>query len=109
MTHAWLFTGPPGSGRSVAARAFAAALLCPSGGCGECASCRQVRAGFQALAGAEPARYLVLDADRPTDEITRDIQERIRGMLPDPVPSVAEAATGDFPAIKESDEPARFR
>ena len=29
MTHAWLFTGPPGSGRSVAARAFAAALLCP--------------------------------------------------------------------------------
>ena len=27
MTHAWLFTGPPGSGRSVAARAFAAALL----------------------------------------------------------------------------------
>jgi len=70
---------------------------------------QRVRAGFQALAGAEPARYLVLDADRPTDEITRDIQERIRGMLPDPVPSVAEAATGDFPAIKESDEPARFR
>jgi len=70
---------------------------------------QRVRAGFQALARAEPARYLVLDADRPTDEITRDIQERIRGMLPDPVPSVAEAATGDFPAIKESDEPARFR
>ena len=36
MTHAWLFTGPPGSGRSVAARAFAAALQCPSSGCGEC-------------------------------------------------------------------------
>ncbi len=32
MTHAWLFTGPPGSGRSVAARSFAAALLCPDGG-----------------------------------------------------------------------------
>ena len=30
MTHAWLFTGPPGSGRSVAARAFAAALQCPA-------------------------------------------------------------------------------
>ncbi|MCW2597306.1 MAG: polymerase delta subunit, partial [Jatrophihabitans sp.] len=28
MTHAWLFVGPPGSGRSVAARAFAAALQC---------------------------------------------------------------------------------
>jgi len=53
MTHAWLFTGPPGSGRSVAARAFAAALLCgdadgDGGGCGECASCRQVLAGTHA-------------------------------------------------------------
>src|SRR5450631_3468756 len=45
MTHAWLFTGPPGSGRSVAARAFAAALLCPNQGCGQCPSCHQVRAG----------------------------------------------------------------
>jgi DNA polymerase-3 subunit delta' len=48
MTHAWLFTGPPGSGRSVAARAFAAALLCPFGGCGRCPSCHQVRAGTHA-------------------------------------------------------------
>ena len=48
MTHAWLFTGPPGSGRSVAARAFAAALLCPDGGCGQCASCHQVQAGTHA-------------------------------------------------------------
>jgi dTMP kinase len=71
---------------------------------------QRVRTGFLALARAEPSRYLVLDADRPAEEITRDIQDRIRGMLPDPVPSVAEAATGDFPAIKEtSDEPARFR
>ncbi len=70
---------------------------------------QRVRAGFLALARAEPARYLVLDADRPPEEITHDIQERIRGILPDPVPSVAEANTGDFPAIKESDEPANFR
>jgi DNA polymerase-3 subunit delta' len=48
MTHAWLFTGPPGSGRSVAARAFAAALLCPFGGCGQCPSCHQVQAGTHA-------------------------------------------------------------
>ena len=48
MTHAWLFTGPPGSGRSVAARAFAAALLCGDGGCDGCASCRQVFAGTHA-------------------------------------------------------------
>ena len=45
MTHGWLFTGPPGSGRSVAARAFAAALQCAQGGCGECQICRTVLSG----------------------------------------------------------------
>lgn len=48
MTHAWLFTGPPGSGRSSAARAFAAALLCVAGGCGECKECRTALAGSHA-------------------------------------------------------------
>lgn len=48
MTHAWLFTGPPGSGRSVAARAFAAALQCPHGGCGRCTHCRTVLASTHA-------------------------------------------------------------
>jgi DNA polymerase III subunit delta' len=48
MTHAWLFTGPPGSGRSVAARAFAAALQCPTGGCGECAECHTTLTGTHA-------------------------------------------------------------
>ncbi|MEV0947387.1 DNA polymerase III subunit delta' [Rhodococcus sp. NPDC049939] len=48
MTHSWLFTGPPGSGRSVAAQCFAAALQCTSEdvpGCGECRSCTTVMAG----------------------------------------------------------------
>jgi DNA polymerase-3 subunit delta' len=45
MTHAWLITGPPGSGRSTAARAFAAAVQCPTGGCGTCSSCQTVAAG----------------------------------------------------------------
>ena len=48
MTHAWLLTGPPGSGRSVAARAFAAALQCPQGGCGECRECRTAIDGSHA-------------------------------------------------------------
>jgi len=61
----------------------------------------RVRAGFLGLARAEPGRYLVLDASRPPAEVTRDIQDRIREMLPDPVPSVSEASTGSFPAIKE--------
>ena len=45
MTHAWLFCGPPGSGRSNAALAFATALQCEFGGCGECASCHQAAIG----------------------------------------------------------------
>ncbi|MCF3139673.1 DNA polymerase III subunit delta' [Paenarthrobacter sp. AR 02] len=47
LTHAWLFTGPPGSGRSNAAKAFAAALNCEQDdvtrrGCGECAACHTI-------------------------------------------------------------------
>lgn len=50
LTHAWLFTGPPGSGRSVAARALAAALQCtePTAdgpGCGVCQGCHTTLAG----------------------------------------------------------------
>ncbi|CCH15514.1 DNA polymerase III subunit delta' [Micromonospora lupini] len=49
MTHAWIFTGPPGSGRSVAARAFAAALQCTYGtGCGECPGCHTTMGGTNA-------------------------------------------------------------
>jgi DNA polymerase-3 subunit delta' len=40
MSHAWLFTGPPGSGRSNAARAVAAALRCGLGGCWKSTACR---------------------------------------------------------------------
>lgn len=45
MTHAWLITGPPGSGRSTAATAFAAALVCPLNGCGHCQVCRMAPVG----------------------------------------------------------------
>ncbi|WP_440708431.1 DNA polymerase III subunit delta' [Herbiconiux sp. YIM B11900] len=44
MTHSWLITGPPGSGRSNLAYAFASALLCRNGGCGVCPDCTQVAA-----------------------------------------------------------------
>ncbi|MEU1414119.1 DNA polymerase III subunit delta' [Streptomyces sp. NPDC046994] len=56
MTHAWLFTGPPGAGRSQAARAFAAALQCVSPdralggapGCGFCDGCHTALIGTHA-------------------------------------------------------------
>ena len=77
MTHAWLFTGPPGSGRSVAARAFAAALQCPQGGCGECRECRTALDGSHAdvdvlateglsIKVADVREYVELAARRPS-------------------------------------------
>jgi DNA polymerase-3 subunit delta' len=51
--HAYLLLGPSGNGGLAAAHGFAAALLCPDGGCGECATCRA------ALAGTDPDLHLV--------------------------------------------------
>jgi DNA polymerase-3 subunit delta' len=51
MSHAWLITGPPGSGRSIAALCFAAALQCTSDGvpgCGQCRACTTTMAGTHA-------------------------------------------------------------
>jgi len=60
---------------------------------------RRVRAGFLVLARAEPDRYLVLDAALPTEQITEHIKDKIREILPDPVPRTSEAVTGSFPVI----------
>jgi DNA polymerase-3 subunit delta' len=43
MTHSWLFTGPPGSGRSSSAIAFAQALICTNNGCGTCSDCHAAK------------------------------------------------------------------
>jgi DNA polymerase-3 subunit delta' len=43
MSHAWIFTGPPGSGRSSAAVAFAQALICSRNGCGTCSDCNAAK------------------------------------------------------------------
>ncbi|PWJ27517.1 DNA polymerase-3 subunit delta' [Branchiibius hedensis] len=69
-THAWLLTGPPGSGRSTAARAFAAALECPRGGCGECAECRTALDGSHAdveLVATQGLSISVKEARRLTE------------------------------------------
>jgi len=70
MTHAWLVTGPPGSGRSNAARAFAAALQCPDGGCGRCAECTTVLAGTHADVTVVATEKVTLSIDEVRDLIT---------------------------------------
>lgn len=70
MTHAWLFTGPPGSGRSNAARAFAAALLCGQQGCGECLACRTALSGAHADVNIVVSDQSVIKVD-PMRELVR--------------------------------------
>jgi DNA polymerase-3 subunit delta' len=71
MTHAWLFTGPPGSGRSNAALAFAAALVCKSGGCNNCIDCKTALAGTHADVELVKTEGLSIKIDEVRDLITR--------------------------------------
>jgi DNA polymerase-3 subunit delta' len=81
MTHAWLFTGPPGSGRSTAARAFAAALQCRSPdralggrpGCGFCEGCHTALVGTHADVEAVRTELLTIGV-KETRELVRRAQ-----------------------------------
>ncbi|MBO0909847.1 MULTISPECIES: DNA polymerase III subunit delta' [Arthrobacter] len=78
--HAWLFTGPPGSGRSNAARAFAAALLCDQQdpalrGCGECKACRTALAGSHADVTSVTTEKVTISIDEAR-ELVRKAQDK---------------------------------
>nr|WP_237686749.1 DNA polymerase III subunit delta' [Arthrobacter jiangjiafuii] len=78
--HAWLFTGPPGSGRSNAARAFAAALLCDLPdpalrGCGECKACRTALAGSHADVTSVTTEKVTISIDEARD-LVRKAQDK---------------------------------
>jgi dTMP kinase len=62
---------------------------------------QRVRSGFLSLAEGSPDRYAVLDAARPEADLSREIQARVRILLPDPVPATTEENTGSFPAVGE--------
>ena len=71
MTHAWLFTGPPGSGRSNAALAFAAALVCRTGGCNNCTDCKTAITGSHADVELIKTEGLSIKIDEVRELITR--------------------------------------
>ena len=71
MTHAWLFTGPPGSGRSNAALAFAAALVCRNGGCNNCTDCNTAMSGSHADVELIKTEGLSIKIDEVRELITR--------------------------------------
>jgi DNA polymerase-3 subunit delta' len=71
MSHAWLFTGPPGSGRSNAAIALAAALQCADGGCDDCHECHTVQAGTHADVTVVRTEKLSIGVDEVRDLVRR--------------------------------------
>jgi DNA polymerase III subunit delta' len=72
--HAWLFTGPPGSGRSQLALAFAAALLCSEGGCGNCNSCQMIQTKNHPDVQVLNTQRVLISIDEVTAFIEKSIQ-----------------------------------
>ena len=79
MTHAWLFTGPPGSGRSNAAVAFAAALQCEQAGCGSCEACRTTMAGSHPDVLVTATERSVLTVDLARELVLKSALKPVRG------------------------------
>jgi DNA polymerase-3 subunit delta' len=107
MTHAWLFTGPPGSGRSVAARAFAAALQCPDGGCGDCEECHTVLAGSHpdvTVVAPDGLSYSVREMRQlVVDAAMAPVRQRYRVVIIEDADRFTEQASNAF--LKTLEEP----
>ncbi len=71
MTHAWIFTGPPGSGRSSAAIAFAQALVCKANGCGACNDCVTAKSGAHPDVEILKSEGLSIKIDEVRELLTR--------------------------------------
>ena len=88
--HAYLVVGPPGSGKRTAAMAFAAGLLCPRGGCGQCDVCRRALAAVHPdLVVVERAgAFISIEQAREVRRLAmRSPNEGARKVLEDPPPS----------------------
>ena len=72
--HAWLFTGPPGSGRSQLALAFAASLMCADGGCGTCNSCQMIQSRNHPDVQVLNTERVLISIDEVTEFIEKSIQ-----------------------------------
>jgi len=109
MTHTWLLTGPPGSGRSNAARAFAAALECPAGGCGRCNECVTARSGAHPDVTLCRTEQLSIGVDEVRDLALTAALRPVRGRWQVIVVEDADRVTerGANALLKSLEEPAR--
>ena len=108
-SQAWLFTGPPGSGRSNAAMAFAAALQCEDQGCGECQACRTALVGSHADVNVTRTEKLSIGVDEVRDLVRRSalapVGRRFQVMVVEDADRLTEqAANALLKAVEEPTE-----
>jgi DNA polymerase-3 subunit delta' len=109
VTHAWLFTGPPGIGKLHTARVFAAALNCPAGGDGTCDTCRRILRGVHPdvhLIVPEGDNLLVEDVRAVREEASRTHHEAPVGVfILDEADRMTEAAANALLKVLEEPPP----
>src|SRR5215208_3938850 len=109
VTHAWLFTGPPGIGKLHTARVFAAALNCPAGGDGTCDTCRRILRGVHPdvhVIVPEGDNLLVEDVRAVREEASRTHHEAPVGVfILDEADRMTEAAANALLKVLEEPPP----
>jgi DNA polymerase III subunit delta' len=109
VTHAWLFTGPPGIGKLHTAGVFAAALNCPAGGDGTCDICRRILRGVHPdvhLIVPEGDNLLVEDVRAVREEASRTHHEaRTAVFILDEADRMTEAAANALLKVLEEPPP----
>lgn len=108
--HAYLFVGPPGSGKMEAALALAEGIVCPNGGCGACEDCARVQRGahpdVHVLQPGSSQGYLIDQVRGMIDEIgLAPVRSKRRAWLVNSADALTSASANAL--LKSLEEPPR--